>query len=283
MITSALGAVAAPRANLRALEECAASLWRHRSLSWEMIKRDLGGQYAGQVLGRLWIIGNPLILYAVYVFIFGVVIKTRLTQDLDMPRDYTTYILAGLAPWLATQQALARTPTALISQSNLVKQVVFPIEVLPLGAIVAASIPLLIGIAVVLIRSLLLDGNLPVTILLLPIAMTIHAAIMLGIGYLLAAVTPFFRDIKDIIGAVTLVGVYLVPAFYLPQWVPPALQPWLYLNPFSYVIWMYQDVLYYGAIRHPVAWLLCIAMALAGLALGYRSFQKLKPYVANVL
>jgi len=65
--------------------------------------------------------------------------------------------------------------------------------------------------------------------------------------------------------------------------VPEALRPWLYLNPFSYFIWIYQDCLYFGAVRHPEAWGVAALLALLGLALGMRAFRKLKPYVANVL
>ena len=134
-----------------------------------------------------------------------------------------------------------------------------------------------------MLRSLLVTVDIPWTVVLLPVVIAVHFAFLLGICYVLAVVTPFFRDIKDIIGALIVVGVYLVPAFYLPQWVPAALQPFLYLNPFSYIIWMYQDVLYYGDLRHPWAWAISITMALASLSFGLRLFQKLKPYVANVL
>ena len=268
-LSRALASLVAPRGNIGALRDGIALLWRHRALCKEMVKRDLGSQFTGQAIGGYWIIGHPLMLYAIYVLVFTVVLKTRMPESLEMPRDYTTYILSGLAPWLATQQALARSPTALIGQSNLVKQVVFPIEVLPLGAIIAAAIPLLIGIVVILLRSLMTTADIPWTIVLLPVAITIHAAIMLGFAYFLAAVTPFFRDVKDIVAVLTVIGVYLVPAFYLPQWVPLSLQPWIYANPFSYIVWMYQDVLYFGAIRHPYAWVISAAMAVGGLALGW--------------
>jgi lipopolysaccharide transport system permease protein len=282
-IWRAANALVAPIANVRALYEGIAELWRHRALCLELARRDLGGQFAGQTLGSFWIIGHPLTLFGVYVFIFGVVMKVTIPASNDMPSDYTTYILSGLIPWIASQHVLARAPTTLIAHANLVKQVVFPMEVLPVGAVIAASIPLLVGLAVVLVRALVFGLGLPWTLLLLPVVIGLHAAFLLGITYLLAVVTPFFRDIKDLVGVMTVIGVYAVPAFYLPQWVPPLLQPFLYVNPFSYFVWMYQDVLYYGDIRHPVAWAVSLALASLSLAVGVRAFRKLKPYVANVL
>jgi lipopolysaccharide transport system permease protein len=282
-ISRAASAVVAPAANVQALRDVIADLWRHRALCLELARRDLGGQFAGQVFGRFWVVGHPLMLFAVYVFIFGVVMKVKIAQSVEMPGDYTTYILSGLIPWIASQHVLARAPTTLIAQANLVKQVVFPIEVLPVGAVIAASIPLLVGLAVLLVRALAFGLGVPWTIILLPAVIAVHAAFLLGIACVLAIATPFFRDVKDLVAVMTVIGVYAVPAFYLPQWVPPLLQPWLYVNPFSYFVWMYQDVLYYGSIQHPLAWAVSLGLATLSLAVGVRSFRKLKPYVANVL
>lgn len=283
VVSGALSSAVSPAANFGVLRDLTSVILRNRALAVELNKRDLGSQFAGQILGSLWIVGHPLMLFAVYVFIFGIVLKVRIPEAADMPRDYITYILAGLVPWLATQQTLARAPVVLMSQASLVKQVVFPIEVLPVGAVVQAAVPLLIGLVVVLGRSLFVLGDLPWTVILLPVAIAIHAALLLGIAYLLAAITPFVRDVKDIVNVLSMVGVYIVPAFYLPQWVPGLLRPWLYLNPFSYIIWMYQDCIYYGSIEHPAAWGVSILLALFSLALGARVFRKLKPFVANVL
>jgi lipopolysaccharide transport system permease protein len=74
-----------------------------------------------------------------------------------------------------------------------------------------------------------------------------------------------------------------MPTVYLPDWMPRILQPVIYLNPFSYVIWVYQDVLFFGTFRHPYAWLVTLVFALLALGLGYRTFEKLKPYYGNVL
>lgn len=272
-----------PVANVRAAKEIAAYLWRYRALCWELTWRDLGSQFAGQALGRFWIVGHPLMLYVVYVLVFGLVLKVRIDPSVEMPRDYTTYILAGLIPWLSMQQGIARAPSALISQANLVKQVVFPIEVLPLGSVLVSLVPLLVGLALIVVRGLVGGFDLPWTLLLLPAAIALHLCFMLGLAFLLAAVTPFFRDLKDVVVALTVIGVYIVPAFYLPQWIPAMLRPWLYLNPFSHFVWIYQDVLYYGAIRHPFAWVISAVLAFAALSIGYRAFRTLKPQIANVL
>lgn len=275
--------LANPSSNFEASHNAIVTLWKNRDLCRELVRRELGSQVAGQALGAFWIIGHPMMLFCVYIFVFVVVLKTRISESLEMPRDYTTYILAGLTPWLFVQQSLVRGANALIGQANLVKQVVFPVEVLPFAAVVTSLTTLAVGLAVLMVYSLLAADHLPWTYVLLPFVIGVHVMLMSGIAFLLAGITPFFRDLKDIVQVTTIVGVYVIPAFYLPQWVPPVVRTLLYLNPFSYVIWVYQDVLYFGTINHPAAWIVFVLFSFAVFALGYRAFRAVKLLVANVI
>jgi lipopolysaccharide transport system permease protein len=258
-------------------------LWRYRALCREMVRRDLTGQFANQLLGSFWAVGHPLALLAVYVFVFALVLKVKIIVEVAMPRDYTTYILSGLVPWLAISQAIGRSPTTLISQSNLVKQVVFPIEILPMVAVIVSLVPLFVGAAVLVGYQLLTGQGLPLTIALAPVYLIQLFLFLAGIAFLLAVVTPFFRDLKDAVTVFLTVGVFLIPAFWLPAWVPPAFAPLINFNPFSYPIWVGQDIFYFGRFDHPVSWLVFTAMSLLSFVLGYRMFRYAKPYVGNVL
>lgn len=275
--------LARPETNSRALREATAILWKNRALCQELVRRELGSQVAGEALGVFWIIGHPMMLFSVYIFVFVVVFKTRIAESVEMPRDYATYILSGLVPWLFVQQSLTRGATALVGQANLVKQVVFPVEVLPFAAVVTSLVTLGVGLTILISYSLIAGGGLPWTYVLLPLVVGAHILLMSGIAFLLAGITPFFRDVKDVIQVMTVVGVYVIPAFYLPQWVPGTIRVFLYINPFSYVIWVYQDVLYFGALNHPVAWAVFLISSLLSFALGYRAFRSVKLLVANVI
>jgi lipopolysaccharide transport system permease protein len=117
----------------------------------------------------------------------------------------------------------------------------------------------------------------------LPFVMTMHLLLALGLSFLLAALTPFVRDLREIVVVFTSVVMYLMPTVYLPDWMPGVLQPIIYLNPFSYLVWVYQDVLFFGKFSHPYAWPVTFVFALLALSIGYRTFEKLKPYYGNVL
>lgn len=269
--------------NLRALSAVTMLLSRHRGLVLEMASREIRDRFAGQVFGWLWAIGHPLFVIGLYVFVFAVVFRQKVGGTVEMPLDYTAYLLSGLVAWLGVQDALTKSCSSLVANSSLVKQVVFPIEVLPAKTVLACLFTQGVSLAALVAYALASSGRLHPTYLLLPVVLLMQVATMLGVGFALSAVGAYFRDLKDFVQLFATAGIYLLPVVYLPEWVPPAFKPALFLNPFSYLLWCYQDVLYFGRFEHPWAWGAAAAIALASLALGFRVFMRLKPGLGNVL
>jgi len=269
--------------HFRALAEIVALLTRYRQLTWEMTRREITDRYAGQVFGTLWGLGHPLVLIAVYVFVFAYVFKVRIGGTADLPLDYTTYLLAGLIPWLAFQESMSKASTVITAHTNLVKQVVFPIEVLPVKGVIVAGITQSIGTAALIVYVLVSHGSLPLMYLLLPVVFLLHVLAMVGVAYVLSAIGVYFRDAKDFVQVFCTVGVFVIPVMYLPAQVPALFRPIVFINPFSYVIWCYQDVLYYGRFEHPWAWVVFPAGSVLIFSLGYRLFRTLKTFFGSVL
>ena len=271
-----------PLRNARAVRATIDNVFRYRELLWEMVGRDLSVTHALHGFGWIWVYVHPLVMVATYLLIFGFVLGTKIAMTGEFPGNYPGYILAGLVPWLMMQAAIVRAPNALLANANLVKQVVFPIEVLPITTTIAATIPHLPGLFLVILYNFFV-GGLGWTLILLPCVLVLHLLLALGLSFALSALTSFFRDLRDIVTVFTSVVMYMMPTVYLPDWMPRALQPIIYLNPFSYLVWVYQDVLFFGTIRHPYAWVVTALWALLALGLGYRTFERLKPYYGNVL
>jgi lipopolysaccharide transport system permease protein len=267
----------------QALVDFAASAYRTRELTLEMIRRDLGASHAGHGLGALWMYLNPLVVIAVYLLIFGFVIGSKLALTDAFPGDFPSYIAIGLMAWLPVQTALVKSTGALTGYSNLVKQVVFPIEVLPISSVIAAMWPFWPALVLVLSYKMFFGGGLPATAFLLPLVIVLQVALCMGLGFILAGLTCFIRDIREFVGLFCLIAMYITPAVYLPEWVPVVFQPLLYMNPFSYLTWVYQDALFFGEIRHPEAWVVLIVLAVLSLSFGYRLFVKLKPHYGDVI
>jgi lipopolysaccharide transport system permease protein len=218
-----------------------------------------------------------------FLFVFGVVFKTRLGDTYQMPRDYTVYILSGLVPWLSILPTLTNACNSITGNAGLVKQFVFHIEILPAKDVLTTSVTWLVGTVVVSTYTLVRYETLPWTYVLLPIVAVLHIISMVGIAFLLSATTVFMRDLKDFVIIFGNAGIYLLPVVYLPEWVPDALRPMLYVNPFSYPIWVYQDVTYFGRIEHPIAWIVNGILSVAVFAFGFRVFRKLRPFFGSAL
>lgn len=257
--------------------------FRNRELLFELVKRELNEQFMGGVLGAIWIVFHPLFLIAVYIFVFGFVFKNKIGGSYELPLDYTTYILSGLIPWLNLQQVLAKSCSAITSNAGLVKQVIFPIELLPIKSMLATVPNQLISMAALLIYVLFRYHAVPWSYLALPLLMVFQIMMSIGLSFMLSATTTFVRDIKEVVNVFSFAGMFLLPIVYLPAWVPNAFKPLVYCNPFSYMIWCYQDVFYFGRMEHPIAWVVFALLSLGTLSFGLYVFRSLKTHFGDVL
>lgn len=272
-----------PRAQIQAACEILWLLTRHRQLTWEMTKREITDRYAGQAFGAIWAIGHPLLLMAVYVFVFAFVFRQKMGGTIELPLDYTTYLLCGIIPWMSFQESMNKSASVIVAHSNLVKQVVFPIEVLPVKGVIAAFLTQIVATIILILYVLISHGSLPWTYALIPLLFLLQLLAMIGVSFMFASIGAYFRDLKDFVQVFGLIGMYVMPVVYLPEQVPNAFRPILYINPFSYLAWCYQDVFYFGRFEHPWAWLVLTALSGVVFVLGYRTFRKLRTMFGSVL
>jgi lipopolysaccharide transport system permease protein len=278
-----LKSVLNPRSNLQAFTELSSLLTRYRTLTFEMARREITDRYAGQFFGIFWTFVHPLIVILVYLFLFTFVFTAKIGGTRALPLDYTTYILAGLIPWLAFSEAMGKASTAIINNANLVKQVIFPIEVLPVKGVMSTLFTELIFLGLLSIYTLFTFHGLWMTYLLLPIALLFQSLAMVGVSYILSSIGTYIRDTKDFVQIFLTLGMWFIPILYLPEAIPRAVRPILYINPFTYMIFCYHDVLYFGRFEHPWAWVIFPLISIIVFLYGYRLFRKLKTMFGNVL
>lgn len=266
-----------------ALKEVVRLTTRHRQLTWEMSKREISDRYAGQLFGLFWAVGHPLALILVYVFIFAFVFKIKVGGNQQLPLDYTTYLLSSLIPWMSFQETMSKSTVAITGNANLVKQVIFPIEILPAKTVISSVITQMMLTLFLVAYVLVSQRTLPWTYALIPLPVFFQILAMIGVSYIFSAVGAYFRDLKDFVQVFCLIGMYVMPIFYLPDLVPKAFRPLLYLNPFSYLAWCYQDIFYFGRFEHWWSWPVYIGLSVGVFYVGYRIFRKLKVMFGNVL
>ena len=256
-------------------------LRRHHQLLWELVRREITDKHAGQLLGAAWSFGHPLLLTAVYLFVFAVVLPAR-TGGNQGGQPYVIAVLAGLTPWLAAQDSFLRGVVSISGNANLVKQVIFPIELLPLRAVLTALVPPAVITAGLIIYLLAAGHGLPWTLALLPGLWVVQIIGTAGVCFALAAVGAYLRDLRELVQVFCLVNLYLMPVFYQPDAIPESIRFLPYINPFSYAVWCYQDA-WAGSLDHPVAWVVFPVLAVLALVGGYRVFRAARPYFGNVL
>jgi lipopolysaccharide transport system permease protein len=271
-----------PRPNVFVLRELTASLWKYRELLLEMTKRDLFDRFAGQALGGVWAILQPLVLMLLYTFVFTFIFRLRMSSG-DAGASYVVHLLAALAPWLAMQEALGRAADVIVGEANLVKQIVFPIEILPLKTVLSTVVMLAVGLAFPVLIALFSGTARPVFWLLLPIPVMSQLLLVSGLVYLLSAVGVFVRDVRDIVPLLLTVGLFLHPILYIPGQLSAWAEAAFYMSPISHVLWMYRDVVVFGAIMHPLAWIVGPSSGILSFVLGYRVFRSLRHNFGNVL
>jgi lipopolysaccharide transport system permease protein len=256
---------------------------RKRELLRELVRRDLHEAYAGSVLARSWAVLHPILLIALYLYVFGFVFTTRVGGHLPEAPDFAVFMLSGLACWLTVQAALGKATNSLLASSNLVKQVVFPIELLPIRSVIAAHLPVLIGLSLVIVYSLIRFQILSPLIPLALYVLAAQAVLLAGLTLFLSALTVFVRDVKDIVTFFAAFGVFLTPIIYLPGTVPAGFNMVLLLNPLSHAIWCLQDIFFFRSIQHPWSWLLLGLFAIVFFWGGARFFQRTRDSFGDAL
>ncbi|MGI9419543.1 MAG: ABC transporter permease [Geminicoccaceae bacterium] len=260
------------------------SAWkRYRYLLVELARREIADRYAHQTIGSLWAWLHPLFLMLLYTVIFNFVFEARFDGAIDLPLDFTTFVLAGLVPWLCLQDVLGRSCGAVLDHASYVRQMAFPIEVLPIKRALSSLPILLTGMTFLLAYQLVTFGHLPWTILLWPLFLGLLVLFATGIVFLLGAIGVFLRDLREVVSVFCTANLFLMPIMFIPSLTPPLLEVIYYANPFSYMVWMHQDIVFYGRIEHPFAWvvfpLLSFVLILGGSAL----FRRLRPQFGDAV
>jgi lipopolysaccharide transport system permease protein len=266
------------------LTEPLLSPWRHRQIVSAFTIREIIGRYRGSIGGLLWTIVHPLLMLGVYTFVFAVVFKARWpSQAADGAGSFAVVLFAGLIVHGFFSECLQRSPRLVVEHANLVKKLVFPVEILPVVVIGVALFHAAIG-ALVLLAAMVVSGTaLPLTALLTPVVLAPLMLLTFGVSLAAAAVGVYIRDLAQITGLVSTAMLFLSPVFYPVIALPEALRPVVMLNPLSLPIEQFRDVAIWGRMPDWGAFTVYTAVAICVLVMGHRLFLKCRRGFADVL
>ena len=258
-------------------------LWQNRALLIALTKREIEGRYRGSALGLVWSLATPILTLAAYTFVFSVIFQVKWGASTLGHGEFALVAFAGLLVFACFAECVTRAPGLVLSQANLVKKVVFPVQVLPAVILGGALFQLVIGIGVLLVIGLIM-GTVPgVTALALPAVVLPLVLGILGLTWMIAAAGVYFRDLGQAVGLLVTLLMFLIPIFYPSSAVPEAFRPLVTYNPLAVLVEEARSVLLWG--RWPdwgqLAW-----VGLLGWAAtwgGYLFFMKLRRGFSDVL
>jgi len=264
--------------------EMFACLWRYRSLLWQLVVREVSARYRGSLIGLLWSFLNPALMLAVYTFVFGVVVPARWPQSERLTTvDFAVVLFAALIVHNFLADCIVRAPGLIVSNHNLVKKVVFPLELLPWTAVGAALFQAFVSIVVLVFAMLVRSHYVAWTIVFLPVVLVPLLLMAVGFAWFLAGLGVFVRDTSQAVGIIATAMLFMSPAFFPLEQIPPSLRFVVQFNPLTQPIHQVRQVLIWGMIPDWLflgKWLL-VSLLIAWL--GFWWFQRTRPGFADVL
>ena len=264
-----------------------AAHWAQLALLKTLVQRHLSARYKGSILGNLWPLMHQIALLLIYTYVFSIVLGVKLNLN-GSPTDnsftFGLWLFAGLIPWLAFNNGLMQASTAVISQPNLVKKVVFPLSLLPLVPVLASFLESTLGMMVLIVFVAIFHQALHPTLLLLPLVWLPQLLLTAGLGFGAAGLTVFIRDIPQTLTVALNLWFYATPLIYPVTMIPQPLQSWIFwLNPLAAIGEMYRDVILIGDVTHWGEWAVATLIAAGVFISGSWCYHKLKLAFADVL
>lgn len=257
---------------------------RYRYLLWQLTRREVELRYRGSFLGLLWSLLTPLLMLAVYTFVFSVIFQRRWgSPELEGRAGFALAVFAGLTVFCLFSETIGAAPRLILRNKNYVKRIVFPLEIVPVASFLANLVQAGFSLAVFLLAVLLLTGGLSWTLVFLPLTLIPLSLLSLGCAFFLSSLGVFVRDINQVIGPIIRMLLFLSTIFYPLSALPAAWQPFFYLNPLVPIIEDVRRVTLQGCLPNWPVWCgVTFFSALLAVA-GLTWFMKSKNAFADVL
>jgi lipopolysaccharide transport system permease protein len=247
-----------------------------------MVRRDLSSRYKGSIIGPAWAVITPAVMIVIFTAIFSGIFGARFGAQ-GGHLSFATYLFCGLLPWIAFSDGVQRSTTSLTDNVNLVKRVVFPTEALPVNLALSGIAQQLIGTVVLLAVALILEHTIRPTALLLPLLLVPQFLVTAGLGWLMASLGVFIRDMPQINQLTLTTWMYLTPIFYPENIIPPKYQWMVNLNPMAPLVRNYRRLLLEGRAPDWRGLGVTMVFALVCFVFGYWWFQRTKKAFADIL
>ncbi|MCQ1529158.1 ABC transporter permease [Lutispora saccharofermentans] len=253
-------------------------IWEYRKIIKSITINDIKAKYAGSFLGILWAFIYPILFLSVYFIVYVVIFKIRLNTMSTF--DYVLLIFCGLIPWFGFSEAIGTGVNSVTSNSSLLKNTLFPVELIPVKVVFASMISQLIGMGLLMLV-LIVKGYMGLAVLALPILLILQIVFSTGLVWILASLNVFFRDIGQIITVVLIMLMMVSPIAYTNEMISPQILPYMKANPLYYLITMLRDILMFNRLPGIYDFSIFLSVSVFVFYLGYFVFSRLKVVFAD--
>ena len=253
-------------------------IYRQKEILWVTVYRDVKVSFAGLALGNLWLILTPIFMLGAYACVYIFIFKVKVEGLSSL--EYVMFIFSGLVPYLGFSESLAIAIPSVVGTMALVKNVLFPIELVPVKAVLTAQVNQFIGLLLIFIGLCYLNKVsylLPISIVL----WLLQILFSVGLCWILSSLNVYLRDIQQVVPVILLTLMMLSPISYTENMVPKNLLYLLKLNPLYHMVICYQNVLIFGKMPPINSLITFIIMSNSLFFIGYFFFKKMKVLLSD--
>jgi lipopolysaccharide transport system permease protein len=263
----ALGVRSKTRLTKRLAYECDVTL--------TLVRTELAARQRGSLLGWLWSLGPPFLQLAATYLLFTRVIPLGID-------NFPVFLLVGVLAWGWFSSSVGQSTSSLEARRDLVLRPGFDVSILPVAAVLVASVDYLLGLPVLFI-ALGFTTGVDAEAALLPALIAIQLVLSVGLGLLLAPLQVFLRDIQRLVAVALAFGFWFTPIFYRRQQIPDSLKPLYHLNPMAELIEAQRRILIGGTLPTGRSLGLLVVETAVVFAVGAATFRRLRHAIPDEL
>lgn len=248
-------------------------LLKYRRILRSITSVELAKRYSGSSFGKVWIFLHPALLLSIYLFVYMVIFQMRFPGYSQL--DYVLYVFCGLIPFIGISESLSAGCHAIKQNMHLVRNLLLPIELLPVRSVAVSMVNQLVSMAILLVLATI-GGRLSLHLAWLPAVVGLQLLFLIGLVWILSALSVALPDVGYFVNLSLLLLMFVSPIGFKPDMVPPVLQFVVWLNPVFYIIEMYRACMIYGQLPSAAVVIVYVAMCLGMFAIGSAFFRKFK-------
>jgi ABC-type polysaccharide/polyol phosphate export permease len=257
-------------------------VYAQRRLLWSLIQLDLRKRYGASFMGFFWSVINPLLQILVYTFVFGYILSVNVGGNAGAT-NYGIFLFAGMLPWIAFSEAVQKSSTVILENKDLVKQVRFPVMLLPMHILLSSFLHELIALTIFIVILFVFGQAPPLLAVGLIALFPLQLIFTLGVGLIASAFHVMYKDVGQLVNALLLLWFFATPIIFPLSLVPGRLQTILLANPLAPLISAYRAALLGNEVPHLWAFVYFSGFSFVVFLIGVTLFRRLSRDFADLL